>query len=155
MIGTQQHKHERKTNMGDTMKKIIADAHSLAKSEVADDLVRAGVETIARRLERLAEGGLYITPKAAIDAVLANPPTGEADGRTLNQILAEGLGGGHECDERDIMSRADAVRVLMQLQRREARAGHVAECDALEQAVANIVRRHRQTCRNKAKRNAA
>ena len=53
------------------------------------------------------------------------------------------------------MSRADAVRVLMQLQRREARAGHVAESDALEQAIANIVRRHRQACRNKAKRNAA
>ena len=61
----------------DTMKDIIRDAHALAQSPAAEDLIRAGAETIARRLERLVERGLYITPKAALDAVTANPPMSE------------------------------------------------------------------------------
>ena len=52
------------------------------------------------------------------------------------------------------MSRAEAVRILMQLQVIEARAGHANINEALELAIRNIIRRHRQECRNKAKRHA-
>ena len=58
----------------DTMKDIIRDAHALAESSAAEDLIRAGAETIARRLERLVAHGLYITPKAALDVVAGERP---------------------------------------------------------------------------------
>ena len=52
----------------DTIQDIIRDAHALAKAEnVTTDIVRAGAETIARRLERLVAHGLYITPKASLE----------------------------------------------------------------------------------------
>ena len=59
-----------------------------------------------------------------------------------------------EHNEEDHMSRAEAVRILMQLQKVEARAGHPNINEALEMAVANLIRRHRQVCRNKALRRA-
>ena len=58
----------------DTMKDIIRDAHALAKSQLAEDLIRSGAEIIARRLERLVARGLNITPKKALDEILGNPP---------------------------------------------------------------------------------
>lgn len=67
----------------DAIKSIIEDAHKLAKADIAPDLVKPCVETIALRLERLVKNGLYVTPKAAmeivagdrpLDAVLMNPP---------------------------------------------------------------------------------
>lgn len=60
-----------------------------------------------------------------------------------------------EHNEEDHMSRAEAVRILMQLQEVEARAGHPNINEALEMAVASLIRRHRQVCRNKALRRAA
>ena len=53
------------------------------------------------------------------------------------------------------MSRPEAVRILMQLQKVEARAGNVNITRAYEMAIAHIVKRHRDDCRNKAKRRAA
>ena len=67
----------------DVIKSIIEDAHKLAKADIAPDLIKPCVETIALRLERLVKNGLYITPKAAmetiagdrpLDAIFANPP---------------------------------------------------------------------------------
>jgi hypothetical protein len=57
--------------------------------------------------------------------------------------------------KRENMSRAEAVRILMQLQAVEARCGHANVNAALEMAICNIVKRHRDVCRNKAKRRAA
>lgn len=57
--------------------------------------------------------------------------------------------------ERRIMSRAEAVRTLMQLQAVEARCGHGNINAALEMAIGHLVKRHRDVCRNKAKRRAA
>ena len=59
-----------------------------------------------------------------------------------------------EHNEEDHMSRAEAVRILMHLQTIEARDGHPNINAALEMAVSNIVKRHRDSCRNKAKRRA-
>lgn len=56
--------------------------------------------------------------------------------------------------ERRIMSRAEAVRILMQLQSIEARDGHPDINAALEMAIGHLVKRHRDVCRNKAKRRA-
>ena len=53
------------------------------------------------------------------------------------------------------MSRPEAVRILMQLQKVDARLGNVNIVRAYEMAVACIVKRHRDNCRNKAKRRAA
>lgn len=52
------------------------------------------------------------------------------------------------------MSRARAVRVLMEIQAAAARDGQPVATAALEMAVSNIVKRHRDSCRNKAKRRA-
>ena len=41
----------------DALKSIIEDAHKLAKADIAPDLVKPAVETIALRLERLVKGG--------------------------------------------------------------------------------------------------
>ena len=57
--------------------------------------------------------------------------------------------------ETEHVSRAEAVRILMQLQKIEARAGHPNINAALEKAIAYIIKRHRDDCRNKAKRRAA
>lgn len=151
----------------DTMKDIIRDAHALAQWTGEADLIRSGAETIARRLERLVERGLYITPKKAVDAVLGNPPmdvTSE-DGQALNRLLKDAP----QIDvppadkpvspdapemEREHMSRAEVVRILMQLQGIEARDGHPNINAALEMGIAAVLKRHRDTCRNKAKRRA-
>ena len=67
----------------DALKSIIEDAHRLAKADIAPDLVKPAVETIALRLERLVKDGLYITPKKVVeaaagvrpfDAILKDPP---------------------------------------------------------------------------------
>ena len=126
----------------DTMKDIIRDAHALAKSQLAEDLIRSGAELLARRLERLVARGLYITPKVDV------PPAAEPVSPGVPEMKR-----GEE--EREHMSRAEAVRILMQLQVIEARAGNPNINDALEMAVANLIRRHRQFCRNKAKCRAA
>ena len=87
----------------DALKSIIEDAHKLAKADIAPDLVKPAVETIALRLERLVKNGLYITPKTVVeaaagvrpfDAILKDPPlemaaapeekTGNAVGITSN-----------------------------------------------------------------------
>ena len=57
--------------------------------------------------------------------------------------------------ERECLSRAEAVRILMDCQRGAAKEGYPEIVEALSMAIANIVRRHRQCCRNKAKRRAA
>ena len=156
----------------DTMDAIIRDAHALAQSPAAEDLIRAGAETIARRLERLVAHGLYITPKKALDEIMGNPPmdaTSE-DGQALNRLLKDApqvdvppadapispdapemVRG----EEREHMSRAEAVLILMRLQGIEARYGHANINAALEMAIAAVLKRHRDTCRNKAKRRAA
>ena len=46
----------------DALKSIIEDAHKLAKADIAPDLVKPAVETIALRLERLVKDGFYVTP---------------------------------------------------------------------------------------------
>ena len=61
----------------DTIQDIIRDAHALAQWPGEADLIRSGAGAIARRLEWLVSHGLYITPKAALDAVTANPPMSE------------------------------------------------------------------------------
>lgn len=83
----------------DTMKEIIRDAHSLAKAEnVTADIVRAGAETIARRLERLVAHGLYITPKAALDAVAGERPLD----KMLKTPMSEGV---EECGSEGVKNR--------------------------------------------------
>ena len=71
----------------DTIQDIIRDAHALAQSPAAEDLIRAGAETIARRLERLVEHGLYITPKKAVDAVAGERPLD----KKLKTPMSEGV----------------------------------------------------------------
>ena len=60
----------------DALKSIIEDAHKLAKADIAPDLVKPAVETIALRLERLVKDGFCITPK--------EEKTGNAVGITSN-----------------------------------------------------------------------
>lgn len=62
----------------DAIKSIIEDAHKLAKSDIAPDLVKPCVETIALRLERLVKNGLCIAPAPA------EKKTGNAVGITSN-----------------------------------------------------------------------
>ena len=84
----------------DTMKDIIRDAHSLAKAEnVTADIVRAGAETIARRLERLVAHGLYITPKAALDVVAGERPLD----KMLKTPMSEGV---EECGSEGVKKRS-------------------------------------------------
>ena len=61
----------------------------------------------------------------------------------------------NEDNENKRMSRAEAVQILMQLQALAARDGNVNINAALEMAISNSIKRHRETCRNKAKRRAA
>lgn len=62
----------------DTIKDIIDDARGLALDATTKDtaLLRYGLERIAARLEELVRGGMYITPKAAQDAVVGAPQIG-------------------------------------------------------------------------------
>ena len=50
------------------------------------------------------------------------------------------------------ISRAEAVGRLMELQRIVAHAGEARMVKALEMAISNIWRRHRQSCRNLVRR---
>lgn len=61
----------------------------------------------------------------------------------------------NEKTKKESISRAEAVKVLMQLQRAAAKQGKVELVEAVSMGIYNIVRRHRQSCRNKAKRAAA
>ncbi len=70
----------------DALKSIIEDAHKLAKADIAPDLVRPAVETIALRLERLVKDGFYVTPEAAREFAQAQKDI--MDGKSLNAILA-------------------------------------------------------------------
>ncbi len=58
----------------DNIKDIIDDARNLALDVRDAKMLRFGIERIAERLESVIKDGLYVTPKKAIDAVLANPP---------------------------------------------------------------------------------
>jgi len=58
-------------------------------------------------------------------------------------------------DAEEKMSRPEAVRILMQLQKIDARAGNVNIVRAYEMAIDNIAKRHRDACRHKAKRRAS
>lgn len=69
----------------DALKNIIEDAHKLAKADIAPDLVKPAVETIALRLERLVKDGLYVTPEAAHK--FAEEHKDLMGGKSLNQIL--------------------------------------------------------------------
>lgn len=60
----------------DTMKEIINDVKDLASTR-ENPMTRLALDGIANRLEQLVERGLYITPKAALDVVAANPPMSE------------------------------------------------------------------------------
>ena len=71
----------------DTIQDIIRDAHALAQWTGEADLIRSGAETIARRLERLVERGLYITPKAALDVVAGERPLD----KMLKTPMSEGV----------------------------------------------------------------
>lgn len=79
----------------DALKSIIEDAHKLAKADIAPDLVKPAVETIALRLERLVKDGFYVAPesinKFAREEVAADVPPADAPidptAPTLNQIL--------------------------------------------------------------------
>ena len=84
-----------------------------------------GIKSIARRLEQLVKDGFHVAPEAA-------------------RKFAE-----------EKMTRPEAVRILMQLQKVDASAGNVNITRAYEMAIAHIVKRHRNDCRNKAKRRAA
>ena len=64
---------------------------------------------------------------------------------TIKEIIKE---------DEEKMSRPEAVRILMQLQGLEARDGNVNIMRAYEMAIACLVKRHRDACRNKAKRRA-
>lgn len=70
----------------DALKSIIEDAHKLAKADIAPDLVKPAVETIALRLERLVKDGFYVTPEAAREIAQAHKDI--MDGKNLNAILA-------------------------------------------------------------------
>lgn len=85
----------------------------------------------------------YRTPQAAIDVVMAQPPLHD---------LPPGFDGVEPGMQKREMSRPEATRILMELQRVEALSGHVRNTQALEMGVAQLVRRHRQQCRNTAKR---
>ena len=70
----------------DALKSIIEDAHKLAKADIAPDLVKPAVETIALRLERLVKDGFYVAPEAAREFAQAQKDI--MDGKGLNAILA-------------------------------------------------------------------
>lgn len=127
----------------DTMKDIINDVRDLAS--VSDAMTRLGLDGIANRLEQLVERGLYITPKAALDVVAGERP--------LDKMLKTPID--EEENVPECMSRAEATRILMQLQAVEARDGLANINAALEMAISCIVKKHRNVCRNKAKRRAA
>lgn len=79
---------------------------------------------------------------------------------TMNEdtmLMSEGMTYHVPAEEHKIMSmsRAEAVRILMQLQAAEARCGHTNVNAALEMAIGDIVKRHRNVCRNKARCRAA
>lgn len=69
----------------DAIKSIIEDAHKLAKADIAPDLVKPAVETIALRLERLVKDGFYVAPEAARQIAQARKDL--MDGKSLNAIL--------------------------------------------------------------------
>ena len=85
----------------------------------------------------------YRTPQAAIDVVMAQPPFND---------LPPGFDGVAPGMQKREMSRPEATRILMELQRVEALSGHARNTQALEMGVAQLVRRHRQDCRHTAKR---
>ena len=85
----------------------------------------------------------YRTPQAAIDVVMAQPPFND---------LPPGFDGVEPGMQKREMSRPEATRILMELQRVEALSGHARNTQALEIGVAQLVRRHRQDCRHTAKR---
>lgn len=58
-------------------------------------------------------------------------------------------------DAEEKMTRPKAVSILMQLQKLEAREGYVNIVRAYEMAIDYIVKRHRDDCRNRAKRRAS
>ena len=85
----------------------------------------------------------YRTPQAAIDVVMAQPPLHD---------LPPGFDGVEPGTPEREMSRPEAARILMELQRVEALSGHARNTQALEMGVALLVRRHRHDCRHTAKR---
>ena len=128
----------------DTMKEIINDVKDLASTR-KNPMTRLALDGIASRLEKLVADGLYITPKAAVDVVAGERPLD----KMLKTTFAE------EEDVPECMSRAEGTRILMTLQAIVARAGYAHINAALEMGIRNIVKRHRDICRNKAKRRAA
>lgn len=72
----------------DTMKEIINDVKDLASTR-KNPLTRLALDGIANRLEKLVAGGLYITPKAALDVANAEQPV--VDGPSLNEVFKKGL----------------------------------------------------------------
>ncbi len=70
----------------DNIKEIINDVKDLAATR-ENPMTRLALEGIANRLEALVERGLYVTPKAALDVVTANPPlTGFAKFLSLPEL---------------------------------------------------------------------
>ena len=57
----------------DTIKEIINDTRDLAATR-KNPMTRLALEGIANRLQTLCDAGLYITPKAAVDAVAGDRP---------------------------------------------------------------------------------
>ena len=88
--------------------------------------------------------------------IIAEPDTAAKNAQIIKSESAPAPSSStNEHYENKRMSRAEAVRILMLLQAIEACDGHANINKALEMAVANLIRRHRQVCRNKAKRRAA
>ena len=63
----------------DTIKDIINDVRDLAATR-KNPMTRLALEGIANRLQALCDAGLYITPKAAIDAIAGNGEPGTGNG---------------------------------------------------------------------------
>ena len=122
--------------MNETEKKVVDDVASRLLSV-------AGAQNRDGFISKEDMRTVLATLAGQLGALLTANGTDETKG--TNEAPAE---------EREHMSRAEAVRILMQLQAIEARCGHANINAALEMAISYIVKRHRDTCRNKAKRRA-
>ena len=76
----------------DTMKEIINDTVHLA-TVGKDPMMRLALEGIANRLQTLCDAGLYITPKAAVEALNAEKQSGkDAESAAPAEVPAEKRG---------------------------------------------------------------
>ena len=130
----------------DTIKDIINDARDLALDTKDTALLRYGLERIAERLEELTRGGLYVTPKAALDSVL--------DSHALGESPAESAEGAEpEPENERKMSRIEAISIICRLAVSRKRTAD--EVTALQMGARYLLKKHFERQRNWAKRRAA